>query len=68
MEIALTGIAQVTGGGQPVGTTVFKWGKAIDRELNSLGSDGWQLVTIWKFQFGDKGCCDWMTFKRPSRG
>lgn len=66
MEITMAGISQVTGSGPGVGAAVLKWGRVIDRELNELGSEGWELVSVWKSQFGDQGVCEWMIFKRPT--
>ena len=63
-EISMAGIAQVTGRGQGIALSIGKWRDLIDQELDALGSEGWEIVAIWKSQFGDHGTCDWMTFKR----
>ena len=64
MDITGAAINQMGGVKGGIGAAVRKWGQIIDHELNSLGSQGWQLVSIWKSQLGNQGTCEWMTFKR----
>jgi len=67
LEISMAYINEVAKQGPGLGAAVLKWGDKIDQELNSLGSQGWQLVSIWKSQLGDQGTCEWMTLKRAIR-
>jgi hypothetical protein len=63
-EISMAGLNQALRKGQGIAAGVTKWRELIDQELNALGSEGWELVSIWKSHFGDQGTCEWLTFKR----
>lgn len=66
LEISRAVINEMAKQGPGLGAAVVNWGTKIDRELNTLGSQGWELVTVWKSQLGEQGMCEWMTFKRQA--
>lgn len=65
-EISLA-VATQRAGHNNVGKLVENWKQMIDDELNTLGSQGWELVAVWKSQLGSAGVCEWMAFKRLVR-
>ena len=52
------------GRGQDLAKALAKWRVAIDAEINALGSQGWELISVWNSHFGSSGACELMTFKR----